>query len=249
MTNKKNKVKTGIILCVAVVVIGGVLLYVIKNNTLLMATDIEVFKWNEKSTDVVICGNVKDVRVDDIDLSTTFRSKSEREDMAATNPRDYLGEIVYYDDNLSFPASLFYTDNNYYVLYLNDTVPEPYYILRNCNLDYDLTNEMIVVPSPVYMYISDIAFEWCREHGISELDVLFDNYTFEEAKEFYARLSEEYVVIDEEKEQITVDAYNIREDISYDKFITIDFKNRTITGKDENGDTITVDGKWEKKQE
>ena len=243
MTNKKNKVKTGIILCVAVVVIGGVLLYVIQNNTLLMATDIEVFKWNEKSTDVVIRGNVKDVIVDDIDLITTFRSKSQREDMAATNARDYLGEILYYNGGREpFPASLFLVDNNYYVLFYNDTVPEPYYILQNCRLNYSLSNEMIVAPCPVDLSVSAQLMEWLWEEGINELDILFDNCTFEEAKEFYARLSEEYVVIDEEKEQIILDAYEIREDISYDKYITIDFKNRTIMGKDENGDTIIVDG-------
>lgn len=117
-----------------------------------------------------------------------------------------------------------------------------YYILRSCVFEYALTNETIAVPSPVYMYIGNSAFEWCREHGYSELDVLFDNYTFEEAKEFYGRLSKEYVVIDEENECITVDAYETIKNISYDKYITIDFKNRTITGKDENGKTVTVDG-------
>lgn len=242
MKNKRKKIAIGVILCVAVCVIAGILIYVIKNNTLLMATDIEVYKWNEKNTDVILRGNVREVIVDDIDLTTTFRSKAKREEIAATNSKDYLGESVYHNDNLSFSASLFYTDNNYYVLYYNDTVPEPYYVLRNCCFDYTLSNQMIVVPSPVYMYVSYSAFEWCRENGVSELDVLFDNYSFEEAKEFYARLSEEYVIIDEEKEQITVDAYNIRKDISYDKYITIDFKNRTITGKDENGNTVTVDG-------
>lgn len=101
---------------------------------------------------------------------------------------------------------------------------------------------MIVAPSPVDINVSSQLMEWLWEEGINVLDILFDNCTFEEAKEFYGRLSEEYVVIDEENQQITVDAYNIRKDISYDKYITIDFKNRTITGKDENGNTVIVDG-------
>ena len=74
------------------------------------------------------------------------------------------------------------------------------------------------------------------------LDYLFDNYSFEQAKEFYKRISKEYVEINEEQKQIAVDGYDAIHNEMIDKCIIIVFNERVIIGKDKQGNDIIITG-------
>lgn len=206
---------------------------------------IELNYWNDPHASYIVCeAKVKDdVTVIYRDCTASFESVSKKEDIVATNKGDYLGEITYIDDCLEYPASLFYHDNNYYVLFYEKNLG--LYWVRNCYLDYSykVSSTDIYVPSPVYLNVSESIIEYYLEdYDENMLDHLFDNCTFEEAQEFYGRLSEEYVEIDKEKKQITVDGYDLRQRKIIDKCITIDFAKREIIGIDEEGNYNIITG-------
>ena len=236
---KKKKIIVAIFF---VILVGICAVLKLKSNDSFMTTEITAYKWSEKDTNLILRINADEVYIDDMSLVTSFHSKMDQKDIVKTNSNGYVGQILYCDGSKELlSASLFLMDDNYYVLFCNDATKESY-VLQNCHLSYGLSGEMIVAPSPVHIVIDEELFELLREEGINELDFLFDNCTFEEAKIFYERLSGEYITIDEEQQQITVDAYDVKNDVFYEKYITIDFKNRTITGVDEKGKKITVNG-------
>lgn len=206
---------------------------------------IELNYWNDPHASYIVCdAKVNgEVTVMYRDCTVAFESDSKKEDIVATNKEDYLGEITYIDDCLEFPASLFYHDNNYYVLFYDED--HEFYWVQNCYLDYSykVSSTDIYVPSPVYLNVSENVIQYyVEDYDENMLDHLFDNCTFEEAKEFYSRLSQEYVEIDEEKKQITVDGYALGKQKIIDKCITIDFAKREIIGIDEEGNYNTITG-------
>ena len=107
---------------------------------------------------------------------------------------------------------------------------------------YFIDGTELYVPSPVPIEISYEMFDVYKQLDINELDYLYDNYTFEDAVEFYGRISEEYVSIDEEKQQITLDGYRLRKKGIIEKCMTLDFKNRTVIVSRENGSKTVLDG-------
>lgn len=225
---------------IIILVIGGIR-FAMHLNT----EKIELNYWNDPHAEYIVCeAKVKDkVTVINRDCTAAFQSDSKREDIAATNKEAYLGEITYIDDCLKHPASLFYYDNNYYVLFYEENFG--LYWVRNCYLDYSykVNSTDIYVPSPVYLNVNeDIIQYYLEDYNENMLDHLFDNCTFEEAQEFYERLSEEYVEIDKEKKQITVDGYALRQRKIIDKCITIDFAKREIIGIDDDGNYNTITG-------
>lgn len=206
---------------------------------------IELNYWNDPHASYIVCqAKVKDeVTVIYRDCTAAFKSNSKKEDIVATNKEAYLGEITYVDDCLKYPASLFYHDNNYYILFYDENFG--LYRVHNCYLVYNYRtgSSEIYVPSPVYLNVSENTIQYYLEdYDENMLDHLFDNCTFEEAEEFYGRLSKEYVEIDKEKKQITVDGYALRQRKIIDKCITIDFAKREIIGIDDEGNYNTITG-------
>ena len=80
------------------------------------------------------------------------------------------------------------------------------------------------------------------EEDFNSLSTLYDNFTFNEAREFYERISEDYVHIDYDNKQISVAGYDVYDKKIIENCVTFDFINRTIIGIDEDGNYITLDG-------
>ena len=109
-------------------------------------------------------------------------------------------------------------------------------------MTYDIDRIQCYIPSPVSMDISYGRFSLGQDFDRNELDLLYDNYTFVESSKFYGRISEEYVSIDKDRKQITLDGYNIREGIIEENCLTLDFKNRTVIVTKSDGSKKELDG-------
>lgn len=218
--------------------------YGIKNNPKLLLQELYTSGWNDLHARHLVCrANIigePDKNIDE--CWVLFNSNSEKSDIVNTNKEAYIGEITYYNTGIENQASLFYTDNNYYVLYhYNDQ--DNCYMIKDCYMRYDIDNVQCRIPSPVPIEIAyDMFRMYQQDFHINELDYLYDNYTFEDAAEFYGRISEEYVSIDEEKQQITLDGFNIWKSVIVEKCVTLDFKNRTVIVTRVDGEEEALDG-------
>lgn len=238
-----KKKYTIVVAIILTLLLCGSIYWTIKNNSNLLAEEIYLDYWNDPYARHMVCrANVDgEVTTSYMDCTAAFFSKTDKQAMIDTNKKDYVGEITYWMYGNEIEASLLYADNNYFILYYDEE--NGYYRIENCYLDYGVDNMMIYVPSPVHLVIDEESFEFCYEDGKNMLDYLFDYCSFEEAKEFYRRISEEYVSIDDEMERITVDGYDVREEKIIEKCLILDFKNRTVEGKDKKGNYILMDGK------
>lgn len=233
----KRKYKIIIVICILILIIilGITINNGIKNNSNLLLEEIYINEWNDYQARYLICradvNGEPAVNFDECQLS--FSSSSERSDIVNTNKKAYIGEITYYNTGLENQASLFYEDDNYYVLYYNDYFRE--YVIKNCYMSCNTDYLKCRMPCPVPIEISYGMFEVYHGFDENHLDYLYDNYTFADAVEFYERISKDYVSIDKEKQQITLDGFDVFKCNIIEKCLTLDFKNRTVivkTGKD-----------------
>lgn len=168
---------------------------------------------------------------------TYFSTSLSKEQLVQTNPSDYVGEFTLYaaPDNIRLKedttGSVFYRKNNYYVIYESeysvDLEGETQYTAQSLMARWCLINfasKEVNFPCPVLLYISEETInEYQKNYKKSYLDLLFDNFSFEECEEFYSRLDERICEIDKEEKTITVE-------IGYGCKIVIDYTNKTITG-------------------
>ena len=215
----------------------------IMNHINLSEKKVELNYWNNPYARYVVCKAKMEEKADVsyTECRAAFASNSNIEELIATNRDAYIGEVTYIDDCLKYTASLFFHDDNYYVLYYDDF--NGMYRVQNCYINYGMSDSIVYVPCPVSLYIEEDSIQMDIDYGDNTLDYLFDNYSFEEAKTFYERLSEEYVEIDTENQQITVDGYDVKQNKLVEECLKLDFKNRIFIGKDKNGNAITITGK------
>lgn len=217
--------------------------FAISYNSTSQKKKVELNYWNNPYARYVVCEADMDEEavVSYSECRAGFSSKSSKKDIIASNKDAYIGEVTYIDDCLKYTASLFFYDDNYYVLYYDDY--NNIYRVQNCYINYGMSNSIVYVPSPVSLYLEEDSIQMDIDYGDNTLDYLFDNYSFEEAKIFYERLSQEYVEIDTENQKITVDGYDVKQGKQVDKCLTLDFKEKTVIGKNEEGNTIIITGK------
>lgn len=231
------------IIMVIAIVIALLMLIFWFTGTNVMKKKVELNYWNDPYARYMVCkAKITDKVYNSYTYcSATLETGLTKDEIVETNKEDYIGEITFIDECLEHSASLFYHNNNYYVLYYDEI--NKFYRIQDCYLAYQYKiSSDVYIPSPVYLNISEECIQMDIENGCNTLDYLFDNYSFEEAKEFYSRLSEEYVEINEEKSQIAIDGYAVRTKEMRDKCIIIDFANRVILGLDEQGNYNTITG-------
>lgn len=240
---RKNKVIILILVIFLLIVTSGIGIYIgIRNNSNMMLQELYINKWNNTSAKHLICraNVIGEPWIVYEDCFLAFNTNSDISDIISTNKEEHIGEIRYQDGSIVRKANLFYADSNYYVLYYDEQ--NDYYAIENCFLMYHMDDIDCNMPSPVPIGISYDRFALSQDFHTNELDYLYDNYTFEEAVEFYGRISEEYVSIDKEKQQITLDGYEVYRDIIVEECLTLDFKNRTVIVTKSDGSKKELDG-------
>lgn len=60
--------------------------------------------------------------------------------------------------------------------------------------------------------------------------------------EFYGKISEEYVSIDKDRQQITLDGFEVFKGEIIEECLTLDFKERTVIVLGADGSRIVLDG-------
>ncbi len=208
---------------------------IIKNNR---REKIQVNRWNDG--ELYSFGKVKtigDSTVNFLEKNTAFYSSVSKEKIVEENQKNYIGEIIYVDLPLEYEASLYYEDNNYYVLFQDEKTG--IYWVQNCIMRYEMNGHCINIPSPVYILLSKDTIDLYQQDNQNVLDYFFNYYTYEKAKEFYERLSSDYVIFDDENQKIILAGKEISSDNVIKNFLTIDFVNRTMTGHEEMDILIT----------
>lgn len=215
-------------------------------SDLIFDKQIALRSWNTSYEDYVVCkavvfGGLNYGCASRTDSSVDFDTITSLDKMVASNKEDYVGKFTFYDLFDSYSGRLFFRDNNYYMICNGDT--EGIYWAQNCFLTSSIgyTEEQIV-PSPVSMDISYETFQWEQEYGLSEFDVLFEHYDYKKAKEFYKHLSSDYVIFKDDTQEILLDSYGYKLDTCHDQYLTMNFKDKTITLKTSDGEFVTVDG-------
>ena len=131
-------------------------------------TKIVVSNWNGMEKRHVICElPAREIYTDFDECRTFFKTGKDIEKYLSEN-KDFIRDITYYEDPGEYPAKLFYSDNNYFIL------------------SYDSYND-----------------------GYDIVKLFFERFSFESAKEFYGRLDDEYVQIDEKAKRISVAGYDV----------------------------------------
>lgn len=229
---------------VAVIVLAILLVIIqIMSKTVFSKKEVELNYWNNPYARYVVCkATMKETpEISYSECRAAFISNADMEELIDSNRKAYIGEVTYINDCLMYTASLFFHDDNYYVLYYDDY--NDMYRVENCYIYYGMSDSIVYVPCPASLYIEESCIQMDIDYGDNTLDYLFDNYSFEEAKTFYERISKEYVNIDTENQQITVDGYDVKQNKLVEECLKLDFKNRIFIGKDKNGNAITITGK------
>lgn len=240
-----------------IIFVGGVLLlWVLKAEKNKDAdTPVLLYPWNSSDIQYAVCYTTDEVSYSYSDSTLVqrvrFATKLSLEELIETNKEDYLGDFVFReDDGEEHQSALFYANNNYYVIFPDgeDDVKTNY---RAENLaaiwcmDGFITAR-IYFPCPVNMSISQFNIRNASQYyGMDNyFNLLFENYTFEECKEFYEKLDSSLCLIDEEEKTITVKAYQNNDNASWGKGylydITINFEEKSISGPYSPQDTKTI---------
>ena len=169
---------------------------------------------------------------------TSFKSDVSLEEMIQTNRDDYIGMFTYYTGKWKVRGALFFKDDNYYFLSYDEHWDM--FTAECCYSKYAYDHYSTYIPTPVDLDITPSMIDAVDELGYRELDVLFNNYSFEEFCRFYERMSPNLYKIDREKQTVTLSGYDLEKDKMRYRFITFDFKNQSIIGPDEKGKMITI---------
>lgn len=184
------------------------------------------------------CDEIADASVNIDERHTFFYTNEEFQTLFADN-KDYLKTGNFYYGWDEREAKWFYHDNNYYVVYKND---DDEYIARNLCTRYDYNGNRCTLPTPFYISLEKDVVE-AYENGEfpnSIEETVFGKCTFEEAKEYYARLDDSLYEIDEANKTISVAAYDPKLHDKIYNCVRFDYKNRKIFGKDKDGNEIQI---------
>lgn len=202
---------------------------------------IPVVNWNGRDKMYRIC-NTKiksDFYNNMSECHTSFKSDVLLEDMIQTNRDDYIGKFTYYIGGLKKTrGALFFKDDNYYLLSYDDYWD--IFTAECCYSQYAYDHYKTYIPTPVQLDLVPDEFNTAEELGYHELDILYNNYSFDEFCRFYERMSPKLYKIDKEKQTVTLSGYDVAEEKMRYRFITFDFKNQSVTGPDEKGKMITI---------
>lgn len=199
-----------------------------------------VYGWNNQDKMFGFCsiennGDENQIVEDSRQCSTSFSTNKSIDQIVEQNT-DYIGDFKYLDCYKMTPSKLFFDGENYFVLIsYDDENSGNYYSVKCCMAT--IVNEGwqdVFFPCPAGLSIDfDVAEIYLNtQNEGTYIDLLYDNYTFEEACEFYGRMPNEYVVIDKDNQTILVDAYQYRSRKELDKYVTLDWKNKTISYDD-----------------
>lgn len=212
--------------------------------------DIISNKWNDIFAEYVFCtvtGKVSFSTGSETG-SGYFETDASLEEMISANIEDYIGNGEIHWDGSSprkeikkepAEAALFFSDDNYYYIFWEKETDV--YIMGNLCARWDggslhAADIRFPFPEPI-LFFENISKYW-------DIQYIFECHDFEDMKEFYSRISEEYYSVDEENQIIKVKAYGNTYSLSweggYRYEIIIDCKNRTITGPTRDGGTITL---------
>lgn len=223
--NRKKKQYMIFVLLIVLIMIA-----LICNHPKFLKDNIEVSRWNGGTYAVCKANTYGESYKDGRYHVTAVSSRTGKEDIIDSNREAYIGEGTY----MAQPASIFYHEDNYYAL-----IKElDGWSIHTCYLNYQRDGMEAHAPCPVDLVIS----RWSDDEEVNTLDDLYKHCTFEEAKEFYRRISAKYVIIDDAKQQIILDAYDVDGEKELDKYVTLDFANKTVISYDKHGKQITING-------
>ena len=198
--------------------------------------DVVVYNWNGLNKEYIIAHTTGKTGSEAVYCSS-FMSADKSFDELKDENDDCIGEFTYHIcDYDEYEGLMFYDNNNYYCIYTE--YEQNYYSIRNMYSNVTIHNIMYV-PTIMELNLSEGIVEGrIGTSNIDYTDIFFDNYTYDEIKEFYMRMSKDYYNIDEEKKRISVRGYDVRNHVYVDNCLTFDFNNKTIMGVDSDGTTV-----------
>ena len=203
--------------------------------------DVYVNPWYDKYELYSICsieseGNYNTYQHEGITYIITDRTIDE----IAKQKEDYVCDIKFYERGIKVDAKLFLHEGRCYYAMYNDYQSDCI-VVCCCKaiIDNGVTQD-VFFPSPAYTVFDYGLAKIESEYGKNIVDELFGVLSFEEACEFYERLDDDIYVIDRENKTITVDGYHPRDNKMFDKYIILDWKNKTYTYNDIITGEITV---------
>lgn len=195
---------------------------------------VQIRQWDDKSKYYVIAESDGDWNSDPrYPIARISHSSKSLDDFAKEN-KDFVSDYTYVYCGTKFDAKLFYKDNNYYVMYEVKSPKSDYvcYYIDNLCADIFINNKSTYAPAMMTLYLKKKLGDMILKKDISSY---FDNYTFEQTKEFYERMDKEFYSIDEEHHIISVRGSSYNDAEYVDNALVIDFDNRTITARDADG--------------
>jgi hypothetical protein len=215
-----------------VIILVDIIATIVVVNIANKETDIIVASWYGIEENFYCLGTlmVKDYDNNGVD-GVTFepRDNVDMQDFIL-NHRDYIGQIQYNIWGNIISGSLFYYNNNYYILYKNDseyTMNIMYSQVENAdglNLYFPSMGSTYLILNSDSIDSYDLVGNNKSENGLT-----FFDYTFKEATKFYSRFDENYCTIDDEKEIICVKCFDVNSNsIDDNEYVSIDFTNEDI---------------------
>lgn len=241
----KIKVNKKLIVVLIIVLLIGITVGTLcKVNLNKSKVNVYVSNWNGKTNRYVIA-KIEDDNISSMysECWTNFSTKKSLDDFEKENSNDFVGDYDYYIRNYKAKAKLFYKDNNYYVIYNLDK-DNIYCAECCCSVISNEGKYDIYIPTPSKVYISkelSSIYEEDEEDSSSLAGFMFDNVSFDEAVDFYSRMSDEYVTLDKQNKKITVSGYYNYDKKILDKFFTMDWNNKTYSYTDVEGKNIVYD--------
>ena len=198
--------------------------------------DVVVYNWNGLNKEYIIAHTTGKTGHDSTYCKSYMSVDKSFDELKGEND-DCIGEFTYhlcdYDD---YEGLMFYDNNNYYCIYKTEYEKNNYSI-RNMYSVVTIHN-IIYVPTIMEINLSEAIVNGRRDEKMDYTDIFFDYYTYDEIKEFYMRMSEDYYDIDEENKKISVRGYDVRNRVYVDNCLTFDFNSKTITGLDSDGTAV-----------
>ena len=198
--------------------------------------DVVVYNWNGLNKEYIIAHTTGKTGHDSTYCKSYMSVDKSLDELKGEND-DCIGEFTYHCDCTEYEGLMFYDDNNYYCIYKTE-YEKNYYSIRNMYSKVTIHNKTYV-PTIMELDISEGIIKIYREKFDEDYtDIFFDYYTYDEIKEFYMRMSEDYYDIDEENKKISVRGYDVRNNVYVDNCLTFDFNSKTITGLDSDGTAV-----------
>ena len=153
-------------------------------------------------------------------------------DEIAKQNEDYVCDIKFYESGIEVNAKLFlHEGRGCYAMY-NDYQSDCIVVCCCMATILNGVTQDVFFPSPAYTVFDYGLAEIELEYGKNIVDEMFESVSYEEACEFYKRLDSDIYLIDKENKTITVDGYHPKNNKYLDKYVTIDWKNKTYTYDD-----------------